>query len=137
MEATFDPIKAIQAVVSQRTEQEREEWEKYQAEERAKLGTMNVNALLGARQIEIALSELKNGDSDFEYTRLAEGYSLMGDFEKAFELTRDATKKTEYKEILDATNLDCTCPSQNKFITDSYPGFTLWRCGKCRHLRKC
>jgi hypothetical protein len=136
-EATFDPIAAIQAVVSQRTQYEKDEWEKFQEEQRAKLQLLDGRAMLGARQVELALRELENGESDFEYTRMAEGYALQGNFEKAVELTRDATKRQEYQEILDATEIDCPCNPKQKFIIDKYPQFTLWRCSSCLHLRKC
>jgi hypothetical protein len=137
MSSGFDPVKAIQAVVSQRTQYEKDEWEKFQEEQRAKLQLLDGRAMLGARQVELALRELENGESDFEYTRMAEGYALQGNFEKAVELTRDATKRQEYQEILDATEIDCPCNPKQKFIIDKYPQFTLWRCASCLHLRKC
>lgn len=137
LDATFDPIRAIQSVVSQQSDFEREEWEKFQSEQRAKVGTINTNSVLGERQIELALRELENGDSDFEYTRLAEGYALLGNFERAVELTRDAEKRAEYQAILDAPEIDCSCNPKHKFIRDEFPAFTIWCCGNCRSLRKC
>ena len=138
---TFDPHRAIDSVVSQRTKSEKEDWEKYQEEQRAKVQTLDGNALLGARQIEIALKELESGDSDFEYTRLAEGYALQGDFQKALELTRDATKRAEYQSVVDAfTNLDCPCPTGKpplRFEKLKFGDKTLVECSRCRNLTVC
>ena len=154
---TFDAHRAIDSVVSQRTKSEKEEWEKYQEEQRAKVQTLDGNALLGARQIEIALKELESGDSDFEYTRLAEGYALQGDFQKALELTRDATKRAEYQSVVDASEMECpcfhreakvnvpaskTCVGGSVRITkwhkfDSFRDFDLYRCVVCGHIKKC
>jgi hypothetical protein len=133
----FDPIKAIESVVSQRTQHEKDEWEKYQEEQRAKLTLLDGRAMMGVRQVEIALRELENGESDFEYTRLAEGYALQGEFQKAVELTRDALKRSEYQAVLNATEMDCPCNPKHKFIRDIYPQFSIWCCASCSHLRKC
>lgn len=144
---TFDPHKAIDSVVSQRTTAEKEEWDKYQEEQRAKLEMLDGNHLLGARQVDLALRELENGDSDFEYTRMAEGYALQGDFQKAYELTRDEVKRAEYEQVLDAfTNLDCPCPTIERIGKTSIPirfeklkfqDKTLVECSRCRNLTVC
>jgi hypothetical protein len=144
---TFDPVKAIESVASQRTKLEKEEWERFQQEEREKLKALDLNAFYGFNAVEIALKQLEHGESDFEYTRMAEGYALMGDFEKAIDLTRDPEKKAEYQTILDAhTNLDCPCPPTQRVGKDTLPtrfrklefgGKTLVECSLCGNLTVC
>jgi hypothetical protein len=48
----------------------------------------------------------------FELIRLAEGYALTGQIQKAYEITPDATKRAEYAQILGALNTSgqCQCP---------------------------
>ena len=146
-EVTFDPIKAIESVVANRSDLEKEEWEKFQAEKREELKSLDLNAHYGFNAIQIALKQLEHGEDDFEYTRMAEGYALMGDFQKAIELTRDSQKREEYQRILDAhESLDCPCPTVTRVGQASLPvrfeklkfqGKTLVECSRCGNLTVC
>ena len=143
----FDAHRAIDSVVSQRTKFEQEEWQKYQEEEKEKLRSLDLNAFYGFNTINLALRELEKGESDFEYTRLAEGYALIGDFQKAYETTRDPLKKAEYKQVLDAFNQpDCPCPTVERFGKQSVPvrfvklqfgDKQLVECSRCSNRRVC
>jgi len=133
----FDVEKAIAASLASKTDQEREEWEKFQNEQRAGLQLGDGRVLFGKRQVELAFNQLDRDDvdRDFEFERMAEGYALQGDFLRAYVLTTNSQKQKEYKQILDATEMDCLCSPSFKFVKDKYPQFTLYGCA-CGHLRK-
>jgi hypothetical protein len=131
----FDVETAIETRIAETPKSEKERWQRYQEEQRAKLQIGDGRSLLASRQIELALSELANGSEDeFEYTRMAEGYSLLGDFEIAAQMTRDPEKKAFYQKVLAAPDMEC---EHGKMILfDKYPGLTLFICPVCKHLRK-
>lgn len=128
----FSVESVIATAISNIPDAERKRWKEYQETELAKL-KIDDRSLFGRRQIELALAEL---NTDEDYTRLAEGYYLIGELEKAAELTRDPLKKQEYGAILNATERDCSCPSE-KFAKEEFPQFTIYACPTCGHLRKC
>lgn len=124
----FDPMTAVGAALERKTEREREEEARFQAEQRAKLQLPNeidIRAQLGARMVSAAQAALEEADDDMELTRLAEGYALQGDYRKAIALTRDETRRQEYVALIEATenSVPCTCPNMvnkvsTKFIKD-------------------
>jgi hypothetical protein len=137
----FDVDAAIDARIAQKAPAERERWEKFQLEERAKLKPTDGKSSMGWRMIDLARENIgrhKQGediDKDFEFTRLAEGYALIGDFINAVMLTSDLGKKAFYQQVLDAPDMEC---EHGKMIFyDSFPGITLYKCPVCHHLRKC
>lgn len=114
----FDPYAAVDAVVSRKSEREREEEARFQAEQRAKLQLpteLDTRAQLGARMVELAHVALADGHDDFECSRLAEGYALQGDYRQAAALTKDDAKRAEYDRIIAAVDnpQDCGCPKKS------------------------
>jgi hypothetical protein len=138
----FDVEAAIEARIAQKSEGEKERWRKFQIEERAKLKPIDGKSSMGQRMIALAEEGIEwyakgstDIDYEFEYTRMAEGYALMGDFWKAEELTFDPEKKKFYQQVLDAPDMEC---EHGKMIFyDSFPGIQLFKCPVCHHLRKC
>jgi hypothetical protein len=145
-EVTFDPVAAIEAAVANKTKAEQQRWRRLQETERSKLRPGNGSSIHAIRAIQLSTEALldQNDDTDvnFEYTRMAEGYYLLGDFQKAFDLTRDPAKKKEYRELLEATSTACTCPDiragkttiSPRSLVKEFPGKGASRCGTCRRL---
>jgi hypothetical protein len=145
----FDPLVAVNTVIEKKSEREREEEARFQADERAKLHLpteVDIRAQLGARMVTMAQAALEENDDDFEATRLAEGYALQGDYRKAALITRDAARKREYEVIIAAVDnpQDCLCPvkSQNsstRFVKDRilFEGQVreLIACSLCKNIK--
>lgn len=146
----FDPINAVNTLLARKTEREREEEVRYQAEQRGKLHLpteIDIRAQLGARMVEMAQAAIECADDDdFEYSRMAEGYALQGDYIKAAALTRMPNKQQEYQRIIEAvTNpTSCACPKQagtqsNIFTKDRilYDGQVkdVLACAICGHIK--
>lgn len=145
----FDPYAAVEAVVARKTDKEREEEARSQAEQRAKLQLpteLDVRAQLGARMVYLAQAALGQAEEDFEYTRMAEGYALQGDYRKALELSRDPERVAEYQRIVDAVEhpTECGCPkqvgtTQVQFLKDKilFDGQVknILACTMCRNIR--
>ena len=139
----FDVEVAIQSALEGRSEREIRRWNKFQEEQRAKLQLGNPNSVHGQRAIELALDALSKEDSEVERERLAEGYFLLGEFEKALE-TPNEQKRVEYQKYLDAlTSPECSCPKKlnghkTKFLKDQvYVKGRLvnfFGCSVCHHL---
>lgn len=150
MTAEFDPIAAIENRLANKTEAELDRERKYQEEQRQRLSVMDTRSSHAQRAIDIALHNLEsNPDDDFEYTRLAEGYYLLGDFKKAFETTRNEEKKAEYEAFMNAKPYPCECPKTKtmgkvrpdseltaisispRFVKEKFPGKDLIYCTTC------
>lgn len=136
----FDPEKAIERRIEARGEDT--QFKRLQEEGKKTLPRTDSRTVYALRQIEIAERALEqNGESDFEYTRMAEGYYLLGQFRKAYETTRDPLKKQEYETAMMAGNVPCNCPRQGKidprFLMDSFPGKFLWKCSNCLKVYVC
>lgn len=140
MTAEFDPIAAIENRLANKTEAELDRERRYQEQQRQRLSVMDTRSAHAQRAIDIALHNLEsNPDDDFEYTRLAEGYYLLGDFRKAFETTRNEEKKAEYEAFMNAKPYQCECPvSRNgnvtispRFVKEKFPGKDLIYCTTC------
>jgi hypothetical protein len=132
----FNLEQAIETRIAQKTPAERERWEKFQKEERAKVKLADSKSTFGQRMIDLAYREMSAGaDPAFEWTRMAEGFALKGDFEYAESLTHDEEKRAFYQQVLDAPDMEC---EHGKMIFyDSFPGIQLFKCPVCHHLRKC
>jgi hypothetical protein len=145
----FDVDTAIATRLSQRTRAEKDRWKKYQKEERAKLKVRREQYAIN--QIDLALQNL---DDPGHTEKLAEGYSLLGDFKSAYEISEDPIRRAEYKQVDDASDMECHCnfkeftakPHDPKLASvrvtkfhhiDTYPGFSLYKCVVCGHLKKC
>jgi hypothetical protein len=145
----FDVDRAIAGAMENVPEDEKARFKKLQEDERAKLSIGNPNAIYALRAIQLAEGNLTwledKEDIDFEYDRMAEGYSLLGDYEKAADLARSPERKKEYAEIRDAQDTpDCPCPLTEKQGKHSVPVRTtlliagekqLTRCSRCGHKR--
>lgn len=122
-EKEFDIEQALDAISDNFDKNGRDRFEKKQEEKRTALKvTMNsqdssdLKYLHGMRAIALAEKALKrlNPDTDrfaylFEMERLAEGYALTGNIEKAFSLTPNPVKQNEYAKLLSALNNDIKC----------------------------
>lgn len=145
----FNPELAIEAVAARKSAREREEEARYQAEERAKLQLpteLDNRAQLGARMVSMAQAALEEKEDDFEYSRMAEGYVLQGDYRKAVLLTRDDDRRKEYQVLIDAVDnpTECGCPKQigkmgTQFVKDKilFDGQVrhVVVCTVCRHVK--
>lgn len=144
MEAVFDVETAIETRLANRPKDEIERWEKYQKEHSVTLRDPRTEHAY--RAINIATTNLAKGleptDEDFEYTRMAEGYYLLGEFARAAELTRNEDKKNEYQALVNASPILCTCPNVKigkvylspRFTIDRFPGKEIIRCTTCNKL---
>lgn len=139
----FDVETAIDTRLAQRTAAEIERERKYQEEQKKKLAVGDPRLLYAERAIEMALHNLEQGTTDaaLEYTRLAEGYYLQGDFRKAADTTRDPVKKAEYEAYANAKPGKCTCPIQTvngdrispRFVKETFPGLrSIIYCTTCK-----
>jgi hypothetical protein len=129
----FDVNSAIATALDRRSKLDQDRDARFQKEEREKLNLMSETQLRinqGKRMVELAESELqglKGKDEPqrtaFEYTRMAEGYALQGDYEAAFEMTADYAKKCEYQKILEALDgkQECSCPKSVRISKSSLP----------------
>lgn len=135
----FDVETAIEARIAERTKAEKDQWLRLQEQGRARVKVGDARALYADRQIEIALNALKDSDDDAEYDRLAEGYFLQGDFEKAAQTARNEERKTEYERYRDARH-PCDCPEVRvgkdrvppRFIKDVFPNKSISFCTTCK-----
>lgn len=112
----FDPNAAIETIISRKTDLERAQDARFQAEQRAKLRlpTLLENKVsLGQRMCGSAMSQLEIAESDEAYSRLAEGLALQGEYRQAAQLTKDDTQRQEYLQIIDAVDnpRKCGCPN--------------------------
>lgn len=137
----FDVETAIETRLANKTPAEIDRERRYQEEQRQRVSVMDTRSEHAYRAIEIALANLaKNPDDDFEYTRLAEGYYLLGDFEKAAATTRNAEKKAEYIAYANAKPIQCGCPTKRagkdvlspRFVKEQFPGKNLIYCTSCK-----
>jgi hypothetical protein len=147
--ADFNSDLAIEAAIARKSEREREDEARYQAEQRAKLQLpteLDTRAQLGARMVSMAQTVLAEIDDDFEYSRMAEGYALQGDYRKAALLTRDADRRKEYQVLINAmdTPTECGClkntgKANTQFVKDKilFEGQVrhVVVCTACRHVR--
>lgn len=138
----FDALTAINTIIARKTKQEREEEAAYQAERRAELQLptpIDVRAQLGARMVDLAQEVLTSTDDDFEYTRMAEGYALQGDYRKAVLLTRDDQRKRQYEAIIAAVDVasNCPCPPKNGSIPNVFTKDRILFDGQVRELLCC
>lgn len=133
----FDVEQAIKNRLAEVGREDDDRLEEKREAVRQLLDSRGPNYLLGQRQIELAKRQLELDPSDFEYTRLAEGYALIGDYEKAVEITRDDLKRKEYQEVLDALGrTECDCPKKvgenlTKFAKQNLGGRILFSCALC------
>ena len=145
----FDVETAIETRLANKTPAEIDRERRYQEEQRQRVSVMDTRSEHAYRAIEIALANLaKNPDDDFEYTRLAEGYYLLGDFEKAAATTRNAEKKAEYIAYANAKPIQCGCRTSTssgfvspgkvgtvrispRFVKEQFPGKNLIYCTNC------
>lgn len=151
MTLEFDVDKAISTRLAERTKADIAYERRYQEEQRSKLPNIDQRGEHALRAIEIALHNLElNPDDDFEYTRLAEGYYLLGDFEKAAQTTRNKEKQAEYEAYANASTVKCACPHQvmngkaspngqnttfnvsPRFVKDTFPGKRMIYCTNCK-----
>jgi hypothetical protein len=141
MTEEFDVETAINTRLSNRTAEELDRERRYQEEQRQRLTVMDTRTSHAQRAIDIALHNLEsNPDDDFEYTRMAEGYYLLGDFQKAAELTRNEEKRAEYQAYADAKPIQCVCSPVRqgnvtlapRFVKEKFPGKDLIYCTTCR-----
>jgi hypothetical protein len=118
----FDLEKALEAISENF---DAEDFEEKQKEPRAALkrhlgqqDAADRNYQHGIRAINlatVALSRLDSGNKahvsliQFELTRLAEGYFLVGEIDKAYGLTPDPLKRTEYAQTLNALSVSEKC----------------------------
>lgn len=141
MTEEFDPITAIETRLANRSAEELDRERKYQEQQRQRLTVMDSRSGHAHRAIDIALHNLEqNPNDDFEYTRMAEGYYLLGDFQKAAELTRNAEKRSEYLAYANANAVKCECPVTKiggtpispRFVKEKFPGKDLIFCTACK-----
>lgn len=145
----FDPLKAVNAVIAQKTDIDKEEEARYQAEQRAKYNVpteLEVRCELGRRVVKTAYELLENKVSIAEFNRLASGYALQGEYEMALRFVQDDELRKQYESVLKGLNTtaDCSCPKKNgsvdtRFIKDRifHDGTikTLIACAICGHMR--
>lgn len=144
MTETFDVQTVIQTIIDSKTDEERAEWEKAQARERAKfsvrMDTVKQNAIYGQRAVELADNALKNPNlsaeqREFETERRAEGLALMGNLDEAIEIA--VQKKDEYLAKRDAMT-NAPCLHGQSFLKERflYNGreYGLYECPVCRIL---
>lgn len=135
----FDLDTAIATRLDAIPQSEKDRFQKIQEEKRAELKKslekFSGNSVFGKRMVDLAFENLCHGDDDFEYTRMAEGFYLLGDVESAYKTTKDPAKKEYYKRVMDAPDMECTHGAMT--LLEKLPTFTLLICPKCRHLRKC
>lgn len=149
---SFAAEKAIAAALAEKTDFEREEEARFQESERLKLAAVNSpetrRRIIGQERIRFALEQLKLNAADAEFDRLAEGYALAGDFEKAAAYAKSPARLTEYADIQTAINRSadeiCECPKKKNncptyFIKDRFyeankyqQNVNLWFCVLCR-----
>lgn len=131
---------AIDAAIAKKSPAEIDRERRYQEEQRQRLTVMDGRSAHAMRAIEIATNNLlTNPDDDFEYTRMAEGYFLLGDFAKAAELTRNTDKKAEYEAYANAKPVQCVCPAIRqgnvtlapRFIKEKFPDKDIIYCTTC------
>jgi hypothetical protein len=130
----FDLDHALQAI---HDAQDTADWERYQQERSGTVELVDVNFQHGVRAVELGKSEIKGlrpKDPDyidrlnFERDRIAEGYALQGQFEKAVEWA--VKRKDEYRDILDAFSSK-PCHKEAFAKQHLYPNKTLFHCPKC------
>lgn len=145
----FDAEAAIQAVISQKTDLERAEEARYQAEQRAKLrlpSDLEMKVEMGRRMTKTAMRMLAVAESDDAYSRLAEGLALQGEYRQAAALAPKASQKEEYQKVVDAIDNphDCGCPllmnrlptrfTKEKIIAEGRQT-QITACSLCGHIR--
>lgn len=138
----FDPITAVNTLLERKTDREREEEARYQAEKRAALhlpSELDIRAQLGARMVMMAQTALEATDDDFEQSRLAEGYALQGDYRKAATLTKDSARKTYYEQIIAAVENPnkCSCPPKNGNLSNIFTKDRILFDGQVREVLAC
>lgn len=145
----FDANAAIEAVISRKTDLERAEEARFQAEQMAQLkvpSALETKAELGRRMAKSAMDSLKNQESDAAYSKLAEGLALQGEYRAAAELTRNPCKKSAYEAIIEALENphDCGCPlmagrNPTRFIKERIIAegrqVDVTACSLCGHIR--
>lgn len=131
----FDVETAIATAIENRPKSEREQWERMQREGKRKLKKQNANTIYALRAITLAEDALEKGeDVAFNRERLAEGYFLLGEFEKACEYS------DKYKDYLEAlNNSKCDCKPHQKderyhFIKMEFPSFKIKQCANCLRM---
>lgn len=143
-EPPFNLATALKAI---HKDQDVKEWSKFQEEERRKLAeamkgldSVSTNYQHGVRAVEIGKNEIKGlrkKDPDYltrlthERDRIAEGYALQGQFEKAVEWAVE--RKAEYQDLLDAL-VQPPCAHKEQFAKQRFyrDGVkTLMSCPKC------
>lgn len=139
---TFDPVVAIETALANKTQRERDEEAAYQARCRAalKLPTaLDVRAQIGAQMVEIAQQVLALGEDDFEYTRLAEGYAMQGDYRKAAALTKDVGRQQYYEAVIAAVDnpFECGCPRKRGALSNIFTKDRILFDGQARELLAC
>jgi hypothetical protein len=138
----FNLESAIAAAIARKTDFERAEEEKYQRTQQAALSNISpidARAELGKRMVAMAETALVDNPSEFELIRLAEGLAYQGHFALAVDITPDATKQQEYKQIVDALNgnPDCACPRKQGTISTRFTKDTILVEGRPRDLIAC
>lgn len=138
----FDVNLALNTAIARKTDAEREEEARFQAEQRAKLNLpteIDIRAQLGARMTAAAEIALAEQDTDFEVNRYAEGLALQGEYRKALSLTRCPVKRAEYTAIVDGIDnpKDCGCPKKIGTVATLFTKDRILAEGQVREVLAC
>jgi hypothetical protein len=138
----FDAIQAINTAIATKTDAERDEEARFQAEQRAKLNLpteIDIRAQLGARMVAAAEQALAEHPSEFETNRYAEGLALQGEYRKALELTQCSVKRAEYQAIVNGIDnpVDCACPKKRGQISTIFTKDRIFAEGRVREVLAC
>lgn len=111
---SFDIQNALTTISANFTD--RDEWQKFQDEQRAKVTVTDGRIELGQRMVKSAVND----------EQIAYGYSLLGDYETACEIHSTA----EYEEIREAIDRpdtqDCSCPLKQKGHPTRFNALTFY-----------
>lgn len=145
----FDINTAIETAIARKTDVERAEEQRLQAEGAAKLSLptpLQIRQQLGARMARAAAKELQAQPSDDACNRLAEGLALQGHYHEAVKVAQDQRLRDIYQRVIDATNNTevCGCPKRQNgqettFLQDTIvfedKVVQVYKCTICKTLR--
>lgn len=138
----FDVETAVQAAIARKSDAEREEELRLQAERLAQISMptpLQVRASLGRRIETTARKELVAAPSDEAHDRLAEGLALQGLYHAALEAVRGPRLRASYEEVIAAAanTTPCACPKRQNGQDTSFVKDTVLFEDRVIHLRKC
>jgi hypothetical protein len=138
----FDPLAAVDAALTAKSDEERAKEKEEQINARTR---MNVPSVAEAKVIQgemieqVAHENLAINPTDDAYNQLAYGMFLQGKLEQAIATVKDEYKKRHYLQVLNAVNGSacCNCASLHPKQSTQFLSNQLWVRGKIVNLHTC